>query len=156
MSDNTGANHYPFTLEPTLQVGNAGAAVMKLQQILIQHGAELVIDGVFGSQTQFEVMTFQESRQLPVNGIVDAETWAALQPLKYLVQRLPLKLGDRGWAVTEVQKRLVIQGAFLIVDGVFGFITRAAVQVFQDDRGLPMTGEVDRATWEVLKPPEAC
>lgn len=152
MSNNVGASYSPSAPEPMLQLGSTGADVMRLQQLLIEQGAELTADGVFGSQTQFEVMTFQECHQLSPNGIVDSETWAALQPFRYLAHRLPLKLGDRGWAVTEVQKLLVIQGAFLIVDGEFGFITRAAVQIFQTDRGLPITGEIDRATWTELKP----
>ena len=36
------------------------------------------------------------------------------------------------------------------VDGIFGPRTEAAVKAFQRDKGLPETGKVDKATWEVL------
>jgi len=36
------------------------------------------------------------------------------------------------------------------VDGIFGPRTRKAVERFQKEHGLPMTGIVDKATWQVL------
>jgi len=36
------------------------------------------------------------------------------------------------------------------VDGIFGERTRNAVITFQKEHGLPMTGIVDKATWQVL------
>ena len=38
----------------------------------------------------------------------------------------------------------------LAVDGVFGERTLEAVMSFQREAGLPVTGTVDRATWEAL------
>lgn len=156
MSNGGESAHNQLTLsEPELRLGDSGCEVVRLQQLLAHQGVALAIDGGFGNQTQFEVITFQESHQLPADGVVNTETWAALEPYKYLGKRLPLKLGDRGWAVTEVQKLLMAQGAFVIADGVFGFITRAAVQIFQHEHHLAATGEIDRATWAALKPPMA-
>jgi peptidoglycan hydrolase-like protein with peptidoglycan-binding domain len=33
-------------------------------------------------------------------------------------------------------------------DGIYGEATREAVSVFQQENGLPVTGEVDKATWD--------
>ena len=38
----------------------------------------------------------------------------------------------------------------VIPDGIYGATTTNAVRVFQEDYNLPITGEVDRATWEKL------
>jgi peptidoglycan hydrolase-like protein with peptidoglycan-binding domain len=36
------------------------------------------------------------------------------------------------------------------VDGVFGSYTLAAVQAFQENKGIGVTGKIDDRTWEVL------
>lgn len=64
----------------------------------------------------------------------------------------PIKLGDTGAAVEDVQQRLVAAD-FLdasAVDGVFGEQTVAAVCSFCQRVGLPATGEVDEKTWSHL------
>lgn len=39
----------------------------------------------------------------------------------------------------------------LVVDGVYGERTLEAVMLFQREAGLPVTGTVDRATWEAIR-----
>ncbi|MBQ8409783.1 MAG: peptidoglycan-binding protein [Clostridia bacterium] len=39
----------------------------------------------------------------------------------------------------------------LPIDGIWEEQTRLAVQAFQRQQGLPVTGIIDRATWEILK-----
>ena len=46
--------------------------------------------------------------------------------------------------------RLGEQGS-VPVDGIWDSATREALVRFQQSRGLPITGTVDRATWDVLK-----
>ncbi len=36
-------------------------------------------------------------------------------------------------------------------DGIYGGNTRAAVTAFQQEAGLPATGQVDRVTWETIR-----
>lgn len=65
----------------------------------------------------------------------------------------PIREGDRGAAVEDVQKRLISLGVDLGptgVDGVFLGATCAAVRAFQSDRGLPVDGEVGTHTWAAL------
>ncbi len=59
-------------------------------------------------------------------------------------------------AVTNVQRYLRQLSYFnedipaLPVDGIYGPMTREAVRVFQKSEGLPVTGVVDRATFDLL------
>ncbi|HEY5517725.1 MAG TPA: peptidoglycan-binding protein [Coriobacteriia bacterium] len=65
----------------------------------------------------------------------------------------PIREGDRGAAVEDVQKRLITLGVDLGptgVDGVFLGATYAAVRAFQRDRGLDEDGEVGAHTWAAL------
>ena len=60
----------------------------------------------------------------------------------------------RGPAVQELQQKLNTAGAApaLVVDGVFGPLTTAALQAFQSGRVPPLaaTGTADKATWDAL------
>lgn len=67
-----------------LQTGAAGDLVAMLQRTLnerIEPSPGLTIDSDFGPVTEAAVKRFQESRSLPVTGIMDAESWKALGPL---------------------------------------------------------------------------
>ena len=63
-----------------------------------------------------------------------------------------LKIGDRGDAVTEMQKALVREGVLRSgeVDGVFGRITRGAVLEFQLEQKLTLDGVCGPETWKAL------
>ena len=53
--------------------------------------------------------------------------------------------------VCLAQKRLGALGyADFAADGVFGPLTRAAVESYQRDRGCAVTGKLDTATWNCL------
>ncbi|MBV9871483.1 MAG: peptidoglycan-binding protein [Frankiaceae bacterium] len=60
---------------------------------------------------------------------------------------LPLKSGDTGWAVTQLQEALNRHHAGLSVDGGFGSDTVAAVKKWQTSHDLKATGVVRMATW---------
>lgn len=63
-----------------------------------------------------------------------------------------LKLGMRGAAVTQLQKRLQAIGVFKgAVDGVFGRKTESAVKAAQRRYRLQSDGVVGAATWKVLR-----
>lgn len=66
---------------------------------------------------------------------------------------LILRQGDRGPAVNEAQRLLNRKGALLLVDGIFGAATRAAVMQFQQQNGLIADGVVSAATWRELRKP---
>src|SRR4051794_13177067 len=63
------------------------------------------------------------------------------------VERILLTYGDRGSSVAQLQQALHIPA-----DGIFGPQTKGAVRDFQDQHGLPMSGEVNVRTWLTLFP----
>jgi hypothetical protein len=65
-------------LEPMLSIGDRGPDVRTLQEELNERGAGLVVDGVFGRNTQAAVMAFQAANGLEVDGLVGRETWRTL------------------------------------------------------------------------------
>jgi GH25 family lysozyme M1 (1,4-beta-N-acetylmuramidase) len=72
----------PLEFMPTLAAGSEGNAVVVLQGLLIERGLFLDRpanrDGRFESETDERVRQLQAERSLPVNGVVDTATWAAL------------------------------------------------------------------------------
>jgi len=67
-----------------------------------------------------------------------------------------LNEGDTGVEVNNVQYLLAYLAQFydsippISVDGIYGSATADAVRSFQRTFGLPITGEVDLATWDVM------
>lgn len=66
----------------TLKKGTSGTDVKILQCLLNCDGANLTVDGIFGSGTDAAVKTFQRSKNLTADGIVGAKTWEALSSVK--------------------------------------------------------------------------
>ena len=62
----------------TLRRGDSGASVEQLQSALNERGADLPVTGFFGSITQGAVEDLQASAGIAVDGVVGADTHAAL------------------------------------------------------------------------------
>ncbi len=62
----------------TLRPGDKGVDVGKLQWELNKHGAELVVDGVFGGLTKAALMEFQVTNGLKPDGVAGPKTWDML------------------------------------------------------------------------------
>ena len=125
--------------------------VRSLQYLLDAHGARLRVDGVFGPLTRNAVLSFQRAHHLKASGVTDAATWRALA--------ITVRSGSRGLAVRAVQDQINFRnnrdGRTLIVDGIFGPKTAAAVRAFQqgvafDVHGFPVDGIVGPLTWQAL------
>lgn len=63
---------------PTLHAGDRGPDVTNLQELLQDHGYNVLGDGNFGRATQTAVRQFQRAKRLGADGIVGPLTWAAL------------------------------------------------------------------------------
>ncbi len=162
-----------------LQLGSSGNGVLVLQYYLNYIAAyvpsvrSLDVDGDFGEQTRASVLSFQRTYGLEENGIVDRAVWDKIQNIYYgLVEGilyeyrdgtiLPfpgrrLGIGSEGNDVRVLQSYLVyISKTYpsiptLVVDGIFGEKTAAAVAAFQQTFGLPDSGgRVGAVVWDAI------
>lgn len=131
------------------------------------------LDGVFNTATKNSLMAFQRKEGLPATGVADKATWDLLfdcyntsvkenaAPLAVeLFPRSPvgyaLRLGDKVFLVQLIQfllKELEILYAGLDKipqSGTYDEETAEAAREFQRRNRLPVTGEVDRQTWDAL------
>ena len=142
--------------QPTLRIGDSGAAVERLQQQLSRYVSSMVSDGLFGSRTYHAVQAFQYSRFLSEDGIVGPATWNAL--VSGEPRTLPtLSIGEQRPEVVWVQQILASLGVYrsiglgAAIDGLYGPATENAVRRYQRDRRLlGVDGIVGPSTWQVL------
>ncbi len=163
------AVQYPFTAQNLPVRGNKGDKVLLVQKTLAAAGIAVKggIDGMFGSGTTASISTFQAAKGLPVNGLLDATTAAALNliaPITAPTTTVPVATvsaasvsnaltvlpvrGNKGDNVRVVQNALVAAGIAVKggVDGIFGGATFVAIQKFQSAKGLAVTGKLDVQT----------
>ena len=132
-------------------------------------------DGVFDTETEVAVENFQRIFNLTQDGIVGKATWYRIKAIFNAVKGLAeletegltpeevdrifatqLGPGDTGIGVTTVQHYLMVVATFdnslpmVQLTGVFDPQTEAAVRAFQAQQGLPVTGVVERGTWNAL------
>ena len=169
---------YPGT---ALRVGSRGRSVALVQTALNRISQsfpaipKLAVDGIYGSLTEAAVRVFQRVFDLTEDGIVGRQTWYGIERVFAGVLKLselrsqglryedlgwefpePLRVGDRGDRVRQLQYMLAVVGQFvqevpsISVDGIFGPNTRDAVAAFQGYEGFAVTGEADDRTWDAL------
>lgn len=148
--------------EPEIRRGAQGDWVRTLQTLLNGHGANLAVDGDFGPATEAAVRAFQGVQGIGQDGIVGPVTWGRLDaaapapapapaPTPPPPTDLPtIEQGAVGGVVTALQRDLDRAGATLVVDGIFGPKTAAAVRAFQAAHGLDQDGIVGPKTWGAL------
>lgn len=130
------------------------------------------IDGIWERETRESLMSFQQSRGLPVTGTVDRRTWDVLKeeydrsialnsppvPL-FVFPRSPvgyaLSLGDKNYLSVMVQHILdELERIYLFKtlsdSGVYDETTAENIREFQARNMIPESGEVDRETWDAL------
>jgi peptidoglycan hydrolase-like protein with peptidoglycan-binding domain len=139
---------------PSLRLGDKGACVKKLQQLLkYNEYYNRPLTDYFGKETQQAVIKFEENNELQPDGIADPEVWKAiLLRITKPNGRRVLSFADRGDDVKEVQDRL--REMRLLKDpanGYFGDSTMLAVMALQKRFQLPESGVVDSRTWQALR-----
>lgn len=158
-----------------LQAGDRGNYVRSFQYYLAVVGAyyasvlPISITGEYDSATVDSVRSFQQTFGLPQTGIMDRRTWNDLyaayagilesQPDEACVRLYPnqvLREGVSSENVRILQQYLTYISQFdsavpAVTDtGYFGPLTRTAVQAFQREYGLNVTGIVGAVTWDKI------
>ena len=127
------------------------------------------LDGIFDSATEESVRSFQATRELNPDGLVNRETWDAIYD-EYkalsLVEELPFfpstptnyvaRLGEESSFISIIQ--ILLQELSSVYDaleaveitGVFDSATEQAIKELQQASGLDVTGELDRSTYKRL------
>jgi LysM repeat protein len=101
------------------------------------------IDAISGPETVAAVRDFQRLQGLPVTGLADARTRAAMGPLGGpLFGARTLHRGAFGWDVAVLQFLLVRQGITVPVNAYFDGPTLHGVRVMQERLHLPRDGVV--------------
>ena len=140
-----------------LKSGNIGDDVRDMQRALRDLGYYTgEADGVFGDGTRAAVTAFQTANGLAPTGEADRAMLLLLHEGQTLTWQdfIAGKIcgrGDSGAGVRSLQRRLKQMGYF---DGectdVFGESTQRAVQRFQEQNGLEVSGVADEATCRLL------
>ena len=142
-------------MEP-ISVGSVGPAVEDVQRRLALLGLPCDPDepGVFGAATRAALLTFQQRRGLPADGVVGDDTWRSLVGASF-------RLGDRmlyitrpmmqGDDVRDLQRRLNRLGFDAgYDDGLYGPQTAEAVREFQLNVGLAVDGIAGPSTVDLV------
>lgn len=127
---------------PTIRRGSTGPNVYTVQHLLTAQGYPTTADGIFGSGTEASVKEFQTAEGITSDGVVGPATWSVLV--------ITVRSGDSGHAVRGLQRQLNRYGYALVVDGIFGPATDAAVRDFQLQNGLSVDGIAGQNTWRTL------
>jgi peptidoglycan hydrolase-like protein with peptidoglycan-binding domain len=77
-------------LAAPIRRGDSGPAVLAAEELLQLAGFDITPDDRFTNGTQDLVVQFQQRQGLPVDGIVDIDTWRVLLALAFRAQRPPL------------------------------------------------------------------
>ena len=136
--------------EPLLKKGSSDPAVQDLQEALKILGFDPgPVDGSFGTKTESAVKNFQQSREIPADGVVGRVTWINIDEAD---QSHPvLKAGSTGLPVRRLQSRMSAVGFDTGgVDGRFGGQTETAVKKLQQNFNLSVDGVVGPQTWQVV------
>src|SRR5205823_9291525 len=103
------------------------------------------IDAISGPETVAAVRAFQKSQGLPVTGLADARTRAAMGPLGGpLFGARTLHRGAFGWDVAVLQFLLLRQGLSLPINAYFDVPTLTAGRLMQKRPHLPPDGAAGR------------
>ncbi len=163
-----------------ISLGDRGEKVSDLQFFLAVISSvdgripPVVIDGIFGDDTENAVRAFQREYGLVENGVVDGQTWDEIyDEFKGVADRVygeegfdvngypypgyAIREGDAGENVLRIQRQLNAIAnsndaiSTVAEDGVFGANTRRAVEEFQNYYGLEVDGIVGRQTWGAIQ-----
>lgn len=131
----------------------------------------VIPDGIYGQSTVSAISNFQRIHGLPVTGVTDQNTWdrivAEFEPaLIHVTEAQPLEIilnpnevlrrGDESPYLYVAQALLlVLSQVYASIprpgqNGMLDEVTADSLSTFQALSGLPMSGELDKITWQQL------
>ena len=161
----------PATAAPKKQRALADPVVFGIQSELMDLGFYAgTIDGIAGSRTRRAIETYESANGLPVTGRATEALLGRIRvgAVRHLPRpsASPRRTADASATdraatgsvpapepaslpapgpsretVRSVQEALIAAGEDLDADGLMGPNTRAAIEAYEEDRGLPVTGE---------------
>ncbi len=142
----------------SLKKGAYGPEVRNLQYVLYELGYyDGPIDGDYGDTTEDAVRAFQINNNLtPVDGVAGTKTLkklysgSAIGAITPSGIYEPLKKGDKGTLVVEMQEVLASLGYLVEVSGEYDNATVTAVKNFQTRNDLYVDGKAGQETLTVL------
>ena len=166
----------PKRYEGVLSLGNTGDSVRVIQYYLAVIATyydtipQIDVNGVFDAQTEQAVRAFQQTFGLTVDGIVGRQTWQQMDDAYESIRASTdlidggillypgrvLQSGFQGADVATIQEYLAYIATVYpaipapAVTGVYGMETVQAVEAFQREFGLPVTGTVGVTTWDAI------
>ena len=159
---------------PESFVGQPIRSLQTMLQVIAQNDEShpsVIPDGIYGPETMQAVAVFQRKHMLPVTGIADLSTWETIIPVyecslarQYAASPIEV-VWNPGTVIHNGQTHpnlFLAQGMLAVMadvyhsvskpslTGVLDEITADSISSFQMLSGLPVTGNLDRVTWEHL------
>ncbi|MBO3752714.1 peptidoglycan-binding protein [Streptosporangiaceae bacterium NEAU-GS5] len=129
------------------------ATVYTWQQQMRDRGWHIQADGTYGPESKRLCANFQDEHGLSADGEVGPNTWKATwEASSTYPPQAPdhtLQKGDMDNLDVQKWQRQVNNRGWpeLDVDGDFGLQTEKVCKELQKFKGLPVTGKIDRETW---------
>lgn len=145
----------------TLQLGSIGDEVAALQNALMTVSAQYTdipivnADGIFGNRTRDAILTFQRIFGLNIDGVVGPETWALIFETAADIRSGGSSNADTA-EVDVVQNQLNMVAQYypdipdIPVTRVYDDATQNALRSFQQMMGMPVNGDMDAWTLDIL------
>lgn len=159
---------------PESFIGQPIRSLQTMLRVIAQEDARqpsVVPDGIYGAQTRSAVTAFQRNYGIPATGVADQLTWETIveiyepaltrvgpaQPVELILHPgQVIRQGDRE------PNLYIIQAMLMVLSQVYGSIsqpsqtgildeaTAISISSFQEQAGLPQSGELDKVTWKHL------
>lgn len=101
-----------------------------------------------GSDDTTSLQTATSAADVPTSAAPGAGPATTAAPIVVPPFQGVLKVGSQGDAVKLWQQRMKDRGWPIAVDGQFSAGAQTTTRDFQEQKSLPVTGQVDQATWD--------
>lgn len=138
----------------TIEHGSAGS-IVQAAQLLTGYAKRNEASNQYDAGFVAHVVSWQKKHNLTADGVIGPKTWSAIASAAPTCSTSKNKAGAASQAL-----QLLLEGATLSADGIFGANTKKAVAAYQASAGLDADGICGPKTWAALITgsctPDAC